>query len=89
MSRDKRNSPSSNRVSRLTLFRRLELRARRKFVVSAALLCDAVLANLIEQGFVADLEQRRCLLAVPIRFFERAGNCFGLGFVLSASAPEI
>ena len=32
-----------------------ELSARRKFVVSAALLRDAVLANLIEQCFVANL----------------------------------
>ena len=48
----------------------------------AAALRDAVLTDLIEQRFVADLQQRGRLLAIPVRLFQRAGDGFRLRSIL-------
>ena len=42
---------------------------------------NAVLAHLVEQGFVADIEEPRCLLAAPVRLLQRTPDGFHLGFV--------
>ena len=49
---------------------------------------DAVLPNLIEQRFVADLQKRRGLLAIPVRLFERLPDGFSFGFVLSIASQR-
>ena len=58
------------------------LRARRKFVVGGGGLRDAVLADLIEQGFVADLQHRGGLFSIPVRFLKSPRNRFRLRFIL-------
>jgi hypothetical protein len=46
---------------------------------------DAVLADFVEQGFVADLEQCGCLLAVPVGLVKRLPDRFRFGFILGAA----
>src|SRR6266446_6406549 len=56
----------------------------RKFVVAFGL-GDSVLPNLVEQGFVANLQQRRRLLAVPVGLLERLPDGFSLSFILGGA----
>ena len=75
----------SNRVffsSLLSLLARL--RSRRQAMVALGL-SNTVLPDLVEKRLVADLEQCRGLLAVPIGLIECFGDCLGLGFILCAS----
>src|SRR5437660_4828715 len=55
-------------------------RPRRQTVRTPAL-CDAVLANLVEQCFVADLQQHRGLFAIPVSLVEGTGDSFRLRLV--------
>ena len=48
-------------------------------------LCDSVLANFVQQRLVADLQDRRSLLAVPVCLLQSAHNCFRLGFIFGAA----
>lgn len=63
-------------------FRRL--RAGGEFVVAAGF-GDAVLADLVEKGFVADLQDCCCLLTVPVCLLESLGYGDGFGFVLGGT----
>ena len=54
-------------------------------MVAGGSLRYSVLADLIEQGFVTDLEQGRGLLAVPVGLVERLFDGFGFGFVFGAA----
>jgi len=56
--------------------------------VVSARLGNSVLANLVEESLVADLQDRRCLLAIPIRLFQRASNSERLGFVLGRAGQR-
>ena len=49
--------------------------------VRAAALRDSVLADFVEQGFIADLQQCRGLFAIPVRFFESPGDRFGFRLI--------
>jgi len=51
----------------------------------AAGLGDAVLPDFVEQGLVADLQQRSRLLAVPIGLFESLCDCGSFGFIFRAA----
>ena len=51
----------------------------------AAALRYSVLADFIEQGFVADLQQGCGLLAIPVCFFQSAGYGFGFRFILGVA----
>ena len=53
--------------------------------MSAAALRNAVLADFIEQSFVADLQQRRGLFAIPVRLFQGTGDGFGLSFIFGVA----
>jgi len=53
--------------------------------VVAFVVGDSVLANFVEQGFVADLQDRGGLLAVPVCLFQSAHDGFGFGFVFGAA----
>ena len=48
---------------------------------------DAILADLVEQGFVADLQNGGCLLAIPIGLFQGASDGEGFRFIFRR-APE-
>jgi hypothetical protein len=48
-------------------------------------LSDPVLANLVQQRFVADFQQRGRLFAVPVGFVEGPADGFGLGAILGGS----
>jgi hypothetical protein len=50
---------------------------------------NAVLPDLVEQSFVADLQQRRCLLAIPVGLFECPRDCLGLGFIFRAAGERL
>ena len=53
----------------------------RKLVVALGL-GYAVLPNFVEQGLVANLEDGRRLLAIPVGLFESFGNGLRFGFIL-------
>jgi len=61
--------------------------ARGKFVALG--LCDAVLADLIQQRLVADLQQRGSLLAVPIGFVESFADGLSFGSVLGSASQRL
>jgi hypothetical protein len=46
---------------------------------------NPVLANLVQQRLVGDLQQRSRLFAVPVGFDERPADGFGLGSILGGS----
>jgi hypothetical protein len=46
---------------------------------------DSILANFVEQGFVADLQHAGCLFAVPVGLLECLANGFAFGFVFCAA----
>ncbi len=48
----------------------------------APALSDSILADLVEKSFITNLQQHSRLFAVPIGFFESAGNGFRFGFIL-------
>ena len=48
-------------------------------------LSDAVLADLVEQSFIADLENRCRLLTVPVRLLQSLGDGLGLGFIFGSA----
>ena len=50
---------------------------------------NSILPNLIQQGFVADLQKTGCLLAIPIRLFERLPDGFAFGFVLGVAGQRL
>src|SRR5437867_12373634 len=52
-------------------------------------LSDPVLANLVKQRLVADLQQRRSLLTVPVGFFQSFGNGFGFGLVFGGARQRL
>ena len=55
----------------------------------AAALRYAVLADFVEQSFVADLQKRRGLFAIPVCFFEGPGNGFGFSFVFGVAGKGL
>lgn len=58
--------------------------AGRELVV-APRLGDTVLTDFVEQGLIADLEERGCLFAVPIGLFKSLRDCGSFGFVFRAA----
>ena len=50
---------------------------------------DSVLPDFVEQRFVADLQQRGRLLAVPVGLFESLCDGLGFGFILSVAGQAI
>ena len=50
---------------------------------------NPVLANLIEQRLVTDLQQRRRLLAIPIGFVERLADRFSLGSIFGGAGQRL
>lgn len=46
---------------------------------------EIVLADFIEEGFVANIEQSGCFFAIPFGLPQCAGDGFALGFVLKAA----
>ncbi len=49
---------------------------------------DAVLPDLIQQRLIADLQQCRGLLAIPIRFLQSSRNRFRLGSILGIAGKR-
>ena len=62
--------------------------AGRQLVVTALGFGDPILPDLVEQGFVADLQNGRGLLAIPVGLFEGAGNGLRLGFIFRAAGQR-
>ncbi len=50
---------------------------------------NSVLANLVEQGLVADLENGCRLLAIPVGLFESFGDGLRFGFVLGRASQGL
>ncbi len=50
---------------------------------------DAVLADLVQQSFVADLQQRRRLLAIPVGLIESFGDGFGFGPIFCVTRQRL
>jgi len=46
---------------------------------------NSILPNFVEQRFVADLQKRRCLLAIPVGLLERLPDGFAFGFVFGGA----
>ncbi len=66
----------------------LVLRSSRQFVVALAL-GDAVLANLVQQCLVADLQQGSCLLSIPVGFLECLRDGLSLGFIFGTAGQRL
>ena len=63
------------------------LRSRRELVVAFGF-GDSVLADLVEQRFVADLENRGGLLAVPVGLFQSLGDGLRFGFIFGGAGQR-
>jgi hypothetical protein len=63
------------------------LRASRQLVMTLRLR-DAVLADLVQQGLVADFQQSRSLFPIPVGFVERLGDGFGFGPVFGGAGQD-
>lgn len=46
---------------------------------------NAVLADFVEQSFVADLQQPGCLFTIPVGLFERLADGFAFSFIFSGA----
>lgn len=55
-----------------------------KLVVALGL-GDSILPDLVQQGFVADLQKSRSLFAVPVGLLERLPDGFAFGFVFGGA----
>ena len=64
------------------------LRSRRKLVVTLRF-GDSILADLVQQRLIADLQNHRGLLAVPVGLFQGVGNGLALRLRLWRRAPAI
>ena len=68
-------------------FGQKELRSGRQFVVPFGF-GNAVLPDLIEQGFVTDLQDRGSLFAVPVGLFQSLGNGLRFGFIFGGTCQR-
>ena len=64
-----------------------ELRSRRQFVVPFGF-GNPVLADLVQQGFVADLENRGRLFAVPVGLLQCLGDGLRFGFIFGGASQR-
>ena len=65
----------------------LGLRSGRQFVVALGF-GNAILPDLVEQGLVADLENRGCLLAVPVGLLESLSDGLRFGFIFGGAGQR-
>ena len=65
----------------------LGLRSSRQLVVALGF-GDSILPDLVEQSLVADLENRGCLLAIPVGLFESLGDGLRFGFILGGACQR-
>src|ERR1700685_1198442 len=49
---------------------------------------DSVLPDLVEQSFVADLQKRSLLFAIPVSGFQSLADCFSFRFVLGGAGQR-